>query len=524
MPPRKNKFELDFANGAHLESLEEKWWRLLHDGISPVEPVLSPEAYAAKFHLRDFIKQSWHVIEPATEYQHNWHIDAISEYLEAVTAGQITRLLINMPPRHMKSISVSQMWPCWEWIRFPHLRYLVASYAQSLSTEHSVARRTIIQSDWYQTNFGDAFKLSGDQNEKIEFRNDKRGVMFATSLHGTGTGKGGNRVIIDDPHNVKQAMSDVQRESDLYQFDKSLSTRLNDKKRDAIICVMQRLHEKDISARCIELGYTHLCLPAEPERRQTIFLPMSKREIVRDEGELLWAEREGRAELDAAKKALGSYGYSGQYQQQPSPAGGGMFKRDWWRFYRRAPALTDFDEIIQSWDCAFKGLDSSDYVVGQIWGRKGADKYLLDQVRDRMTFTATLTAIRSLSAKWRTAFAKLVEEKANGAAVIDTLKHEIAGIIPINPEGGKEARAAAVAPQVEAGNVYLPDPIFDLETGYVPPDWIHDFIEEAAKFPKAAHDDQVDGMTQALLRLELHQADDEDDDIPESHGYYEVGY
>jgi predicted phage terminase large subunit-like protein len=179
------------------------------------------------------------------------------------------------------------------------------------------------------------------------------------------------------------------------------------------------------------------------------------------------------------------------YQQSPQPAQGQIFKRDWWNFYRQAPF--PFDEIIQSWDMAFKGTDASDFVVGQVWGRKKADKYLLDQVRARMDFPTTIQAVKTLSAKWPQAHAKLAEDKANGPAVIDTLKREISGLIAIEPQGSKEARANAVSPQIESGNVYLPDPS-------IAP-WIHDLIEECAAFPKGTNDDQVDAMTQALLRL-----------------------
>jgi predicted phage terminase large subunit-like protein len=188
---------------------------------------------------------------------------------------------------------------------------------------------------------------------------------------------------------------------------------------------------------------------------------------------------------------MGSYAAAGQLQQRPSPAEGGILKRHWWRFYREAPR--QFSEVIQSWDCAFKDTRTSDFVVGQVWGRNGADKYLLDQVRGRMDCPATIQAVKRLSEKWSQAQAKLVEDKANGPAVIATLKHEIAGLIAVNPEGGKEVRAHAVSAQIEAGNVYLPDPT-------IAP-WITGFIEECAAFPNGAYDDQVDAMSQALNRL-----------------------
>jgi len=188
---------------------------------------------------------------------------------------------------------------------------------------------------------------------------------------------------------------------------------------------------------------------------------------------------------------MSSYQWNALYQQRPSPIHGCIFKRDDWRFYRQAP--DNFDEMIQSWDCAFKDKSTSDFVVEQVWGVKGADKYLLDQVRDHLSFAATVNAIRSLTMKWPKAHTKLVEDKANGTAVIETLQHEIPGIVAVEPEGGKEARAHAVSCEIEAHNVYLP--------GAMP--WVHDFIEECAAFPVGAHDDQVDAMTQALTRIRL---------------------
>ncbi len=440
--------------------------------------------------LEQYIKQAWSVIEPATPYQQNWHISAICDYLEAVTAGEITRLLINIPPRYMKSISVSVMWPTWEWITRPDSRWLFASYSASLSTKHSVDRRTIIQSDWYSGRWGSRYRLTSDQNVKTEFQNTERGVMVATSVGGTATGKGGTRIVVDDPHNPVEAQSDVQRGAAITFFDQTLSTRLDDKRTGAIVVVMQRLHERDMGQHCLDLGYEHLCLPAVSEERTVISTPSGK-EYVREAEDILWPSREGPAELEAAKKALGSYGYAGQYEQRPSPAEGGMLKREWWKYYKQAP--DSFGQVIQSWDMAFKDTNGSDYVVGQVWGKVGASKYLLDQVRGRMDMPTTVRAVEMLSAKWPIARLKLVEDKANGPAVMQTLRGKISGLVAVEPKGGKVARVNAVLPDIEAGNAYLPDPS-------IAP-WVIDFVEECAVFPNGAHDDQVDPMSQALYRL-----------------------
>lgn len=215
----------------------------------------------------------------------------------------------------------------------------------------------------------------------------------------------------------------------------------------------------------------------------------------RSPGEALCPERFSAAKLNRIKRKVGTLFWSAMYQQRPSPAEGDYFKRGWWKFYQQAPS--DFEQIIFSWDCAFKETSKSDFVVGQVWGKRGADFYLLDQVRDRMDINATLSAICTLSGKYPTASAKLVEDKANGPAVIDLLNRKIPGLIAVEPEGGKLVRAVAIAPYVESGNVFLPDPS-------IAP-WVHDYIQEFATFPNGSHDDQVDCTSQAINWLVANQ-------------------
>ena len=444
--------------------------------------------------LSNFVHFAWPIIEPATEYKHNWHIDAICEHLEAVSDGEIKRLLINMPPRYMKSICVSVMWPVWEWIRHPSTRWLFSSYASSLSTKHSLDRRTIIQSPQYQHFYGDRFKLTDDQNVKTEYNNNKRGYMFSTSTGGAATGKGGDRIVIDDPLNPKEAGSDALRTIANTFFDQTLTTRLDDKKKGAIVIVMQRLHERDLSGHVLEQGgYVHLNLPAEAPHKTMIYFPKTGKTFERPKDHILFEEREGKPELEQQKRALGSYGYAGQYQQDPSPADGGLLKRIWWKYYNEMPSLNAFHTVLLSMDCTFKNLETSDYVVIQIWGRIGAKKYLLDQARFKADFPGTIKRLKDMVRKWPQAKRKLIEDKANGSAVISALKDSIDGIIAVEPKGGKIARAQAVSYTIEAGDVYIPSK----ELAY----WIDDFVEECVKFPKGSNDDQVDAMTQALTEL-----------------------
>jgi hypothetical protein len=415
-------------------------------------------------HFRDFIRLAWPIVEPATLFVPGWHIDAMAEHLEAVTRGQIRNLLINVPPRHMKSLLVAVFWPAWEWIRHPERRWLYSSYSAQLSIRDSVKCRRLTESPWYQQRWGHLFALTSDQNTKGRFDNDRSGYRLSTSVGGSATGEGGDRIVCDDPNNVNEVESDTVRKSVNEWFDVVMSTRVNDPKSTAKVVVMQRCHEEDLSGHLLEQGgWEHLCLPAEYEgASHTTSIGWS--DPRKEQGELLWPERFGRIELEELKRSLGSYAAAEQLQQRPSPAEGGLLKRHWFRFWQppganlppvmvRLPDGTQqacvaavvpyVEEQLQSWDCAFKDLQTSDYVVGQVWGRQGSAFLLLYQVRGRMDFPATVAAVRQLSKLWPNAIAKLIEDKANGSAVIQMLGNEIPGILPVNPEGGKVRRRSA---------------------------------------------------------------------------------
>jgi predicted phage terminase large subunit-like protein len=446
--------------------------------------------------LRAYVEQAWPILEPTTPFLGNWHIELIIEYLEAISAGLVTRLLINVPPRYMKSLLVSVLWPTWEWIAYPSRRWIFTSYSEALSLKHSLDRRTLLQSDWYQVRWGRRVRLAVDQNVKGEFTNTARGMMIATSIGGSITGKGGDRIVIDDPHHPMQAESDVQRETALEYFRRTLSTRLDDKRRGAIVMVMQRLHERDLSARFLELDPVHVCLPAEAESPTSIVFPRSHRIHTRPTGDVLWPAREDRAALAEQRRLLGSAVFAGQYQQRPAPAGGLIFERDWFRYYHDLPSGL---EIAQSWDMAFKDGKENDYVVGLVAGRTGSDIYLIDRVKGQWAFSESCRQVEALTRRYPDTRTVLIEDAANGPAIIDALTHRIAGIIAVSPEGGKLARAQAAQPRVEAGNVYLPHPrphgALIAERA-----WVEDFVYQLAVFPHGAHDDDVDAFTQLLVR------------------------
>jgi predicted phage terminase large subunit-like protein len=437
------------------------------------------------------VRQAWPIVEPAP-LTWGWHLDALAQHLEAVSRGQIRKLLISVPPRHTKSLLVSVMWPCWEWTSRPELRWLFASYAESLAIRDLVRARRLIMSSWYQRNWGHLVQLAPDQNEKRRVDLESGGHRLALGIGSAVTGQGGSRLVIDDPHHVAEAESEAVRTAVLDWHDTVWSTRADDPRTTARVVVGQRVHSKDLIAHLQEQGgWELLALPAEfePARRCTTSIGWADPRTA--EGELLWPARFGADQIADAKRMLGSYAYSAQFQQRPAPAGGGLVKRGWFRFYEEKPP--DLTGHMLSIDCAFKETATSDFVVIQCWAKRKADRYLLDQFRRRVDFVGTIAALRMMSARWPEAGLKLVENKANGEAVISSLKHEIAGIVPFNPRESKQARMAAVAPQIESGNVYLP------HQGIAP--WIDEFLEEVSSFPVGAHDDQIDAMSQALAQM-----------------------
>lgn len=448
---------------------------------------LRAEALRRSFH--EFSLASWSVTEPGTQYLDNWHLEVIDEHLQAVTRGKIKRLIINIPPRTMKSTKVGVQWPAWEWTQKPELQYLTACHADALAIRDSYKARLLMGSTWYQDRFGEQVEFQTDQNEKRRYVNSKMGARVVTSVGASAIGEGGNRIIVDDPHDPLQALSDVQRKTVTDWWDGVMVTRFNQPTSDVAVIVMQRLHELDLSGHLLkkEPGvWEHLKIPMryEGEKLSTCLGEYDPRTEV---GELLWPERFPEKYVKGLERSLGSYGTAGQLQQRPAPLGGGIFKRGDWKLWTVLPQL---EEIVLSVDCAFKDLSSSDYVAIQVWGRRGADKFLLKRVKDKLGFGATVRAVRTVHALFPKSIAVLVEDKANGSAVIETLKHELPGVLAIEPEGGKVARAFACQPEHEAGNIYIPDPSID-------PD-IETFIGETASFPNAPNDDETDAMTQAI--------------------------
>jgi predicted phage terminase large subunit-like protein len=480
--------------------------------------------------LLRYIEEAWPLVEPTTPFKRGWHIEVICDHLEAVSAGELKRLIINIPPGHMKSLACSVFWPTWDWLTRPSRRWVFASYAESLSKRDSVKCRNIIQSaggaeegtllqrlgyygllgllpstpDW---------RLTSDQNEKLKYENDQTGYRLATSVGGTATGEGAEILVVDDPHKAHDVSSDTKRANVLDWLDGTISTRLRPPEVAAMVLVMQRLHEQDATGHLIEQeGFEHLCLPAEYEPSHPFVWPDDPRT---EPGELLFPDEYDQKAIDELKTRLGSYRAAGQLQQRPSPAEGGILKRHYWRYFPREwldpdewpESAPPFERMWQSWDTSLKEKTTSDYCVGQLWASDGADRYLLRQVRGQWGLPETIEQVRQLT-DWaerrfpgHRSHQKRIENKANGTEVIAALKGAIQGIVPGNPSTDKVARAEAITPQLEAGNVKVPGGPNADNSGPDDdrcPAWVHELVDEAAAFPNGSNDDQVDALSQAL--------------------------
>jgi len=448
--------------------------------------------------LEEFFKKAWEVTEPGKPLMLGWHIGLICEHLEAVSRGQIKKLLVNIPPRSLKSTIISVDWPTWEWgpLGHPEYRYLFVSHEIGLSTELSLNRRLILESDWYRENWPRVV-IATDQNEKRLIHNTRRGKMIATSQKGAITGKGGNRLVFDDFIDPEQAESDLERNSALSAWEKKFSSRLDDPANDAIVVVEQRTHPQDFTAKLIEEGgFTRITIPSDNYTKEPMFFSFPSGRVVEiAPGASTFPERKPLDLIEAQRRRMGSRTHDAQERQNPQAAGGIIFKRENWRFYDNLEELIarGFDEMLQSWDLSFKGTSDSDFVVGQVWGRRAADHFFLDQFRDQVGVLGTMSAIEMMTSKWPRATRKLVEDKANGPAVIELLRTKVPGLIAVNPQGGKIVRARAAEPFQESGNLWLPSP-------RIAP-WVEDFISRSAQFPNVDRDDEIDAMTQAIIHF-----------------------
>jgi predicted phage terminase large subunit-like protein len=458
----------------------------------------------ARRHLLDFVQYIF------PNHNINWHHEAMCRHLEEWAFGDLKRLMVFMPPGSGKSELVSRALPAWIFGRNPDAMIMAASYGASLASDMNRDVQRIMESDAYaeifsESAFGERKKslsVGGaiQRNSEVFEIAGHKGYYKCAGVGGSITGKRFFHGIIDDPLKGRADAESITIREKLWGWYRNdfYTRRLN---QDAkILITLTRWHADDLAGRLLEQAQKE----AKITPWRVVKFPMIAEDDIEPEdprspGDPLWPWRFGDIkEHEALKIESGPYTWSSLYQQRPSPPGGMIFSRGklMENAYEQDPKelVKSLDMVIQSWDCSFKDSDGTDYVVGQILGRKGPNRYLLDQVRARMDFPTTVQTVRSLSAKWPEAKGKYVEDKANGSAVIATLKREIPGFVPVEPQGGKVVRALAVSPYIESGNVWLP------MARYAP--WIHDFVEELANFPNAKYDDQVDAFTQGLFVLD----------------------
>lgn len=437
--------------------------------------------------LSSFIHKVFLTVANGEKYLSNWHIDAIAYHLERCLEGDIKRLIITMPPRYLKSISASVAFPAWVLGHDPSRKVICASYAQSLAEKLSMDTRTVMESDWYKQCFMKT-RLDNKKNTQAEFTTSQQGFRLATSIGGSLTGRGGNLIIIDDPHKADEVTSDAKRESVLAKFKNTFLSRLDNKNKDVIIVIQQRLHENDLAGYLLETGeWTHLNLAAIAERDEDILIGDNKY-YLRQQGDILHPARESLDLLEEMKATMGSQNFAAQYQQRPTPAGGDIVKWEWFKLFDKKPQQLSGDLIVQSWDTASKAGELNDWSVCTTWLVKDNLYYLIDVVRERLEYPALRSRIIQSASLWHVDIV-LIEAMNAGIPLIQELRGTtLLNIVPITPKDDKATRMMAESPAIEGGRVFIPKEAL----------WLADFQHEIVLFPNSKHDDQVDSLSQFL--------------------------
>ncbi len=498
------------------------------------------EAKAYEGQLLDFVRYVWPVVEPAIPFVEGWALTAIAEHLQAVTRGEIRRLLINVPPGFSKSLLTDVFWPAWEWgpQNRPWYRYVCAAYSNHLTERDNMRCRNVVMSDRYQRLWGNRFRISNEQFTKVKFANDQTGWKLATSTGGIGVGERGDRFIIDDPNNTMMMESEAVRYTTNMWFTEVVPDRLNNPKESAIVIIQQRLHEEDVSGVAIDrdLGYTRLVIPMEyyyhpfvngynadnkiitvnmeePEEAEQIIKPFWEDPRTED-NEPAWPERFGPEQISELKKAKGPYAWAGQYQQTPEIRGGSIIRYDYWQNWKE-PKFPDLEYIIASVDTAYTEKEENDASAMTIWGLFYDDnknpkiillyawqaKLEVHELTKKIIDHCTLDN-RELSHPRYQVDKLLIESKASGLSVSQEIRRIVGfngkfGIELMDPKragvknNDKVARAHSVLHLFSDGMIYAP----------VDREWCAEVIKQCAVFPKGSKDDLVDSTTMALRYL-----------------------
>ena len=440
-----------------------------------------------------FVMKVFETVSPGDEFRPNWHIEGMTYAAELVIDGEIKRLITTVPPRHLKSIIFSVALPAFLLGQDPTKRIICVSYSNELAIKHAIDFRAVMSSDWYRRVFPKT-KVSREKDTQYETMTTARGYRYATSLGGTLTGRGADLIVLDDPQKPEEALSEAHRNSAGQWFDTTLLSRLDSKSEGAVVMVMQRLHEDDLAGRLLEKGgWEHLKIAAIAEQEERI--TVGRRRIhKRTAGTVIDSRRESPEDLEHLRQSMGELFFSAQYQQEPIPLAGNLIKAEWFKQYDVAPTYSYNDVLVISIDTAMKGAPSADYSVATVWLARGENSYLLDLWRERVDYPVLSHAVHSMREKYPTA-ALLIEDKGSGTSLIQDLRLENVTPIPINPEGDKITRLAAVSVQFESGAVWFPEGA----------PWLGSLKAELLGFPNAKHDDQVDSISQALSWIKRHR-------------------
>lgn len=463
--------------------------------------ILAVERELCRRSLAEFAKRAWRVLEPAAPLKWGWVLDAICQHLEAVSDGRITRLLMNVPPGSMKSLLTGVIWPAWEWgpKGMPEMRFVGTAHEETLAIRDSRRCRDLIKSEWFQRLW--PLGLAADLDGKREFGNTRKGVRQARAFTSM-TGVRGDRIILDDPISADNANSAAKLDAARIAFTETLPTRVNNEK-SAIVVIMQRLNEKDVSGVILEMGlpYVHLCIPMRFEPARRCVTEIGWQDPRTQEGELMFPERFNEEQVTELERTLGSYGAAGQLQQRPAPRGGGIINTAWFDYWTHMPPL-EFRFITA--DTAQKTAEINDYSVLQCWGRSNTGKaILIDQIRGKWEAPELIVQARAFWLKHKddirimcqraTLRGMFVEDKVSGTGLIQTLRREGIAILPVQRVKDKISRAYDAAPFIESGNVSLPQDA----------PWLSDLLSEISSFPSGAHDDQLDPMFDAIAKVQV---------------------
>ncbi|MFA6550591.1 MAG: phage terminase large subunit [Candidatus Gracilibacteria bacterium] len=457
--------------------------------------------------FKSFVLKVFKEVSPNSNYLDNWHIDVICHELMNTLEGKQKRLIINIPPRYMKSIICSVAFPAFILGHNPKASIIAVSYSDELASKLALDCKKIIESPWYQDVFPGA-RLSKNKKSTNDFEMTKGGGRYATSVNGTLTGRGADYIVIDDPIKPMDALSDLIREKTNDWYGSTLYSRLNNKNEGKILVIMQRLHDEDFTGYLLETdpSFKHVKMPAIAEEDEiwTVQDRISNKEktFKRERNKPLHPEREDLTKLYQSKEYMGEFNFAGQYQQNPMPREGGVIKKNWLQFYDEAELFKSIENaeikvdcIVQSWDTASKIKEHNDFSVCITVLRDTNDvNYLLNVYRDRLKFPEL---IRKIAQKYETAKEKykrsiviLIEDQASGTSLIQALRqdHKIYPV-GIKPEYDKETRLMAVSHLIENGNCLFPSK---------KPHWWPDFENELLRFPRGKHDDQCDALSQVL--------------------------